>query len=128
MIHSANLKSTRHVVLTFALLFYLISGNSLLAQEQVGRPLIMNYSYQDYDAAPINWWALEDEQGIMYFANQFGVLQFDGVNWNRIASTGGARCMVQDEKGTIFIGRNEDIGYLEKQSNGSSFFRSVDFW
>ncbi len=97
------------------------------AQEKVGRPLITNYSYQDYAGAPVNWWALEDKDGIMYFANGPGILQYDGVNWNliRIPNGGGARCLVQDEAGTIYAGGTGDFGYLKPNAVGQMEYVSL---
>lgn len=95
------------------------------AQEQIGRPFITNYSYQEYDSGPVNWWALEDEKGNMYFANGGGVLQFDGVNWNLIRIDSGSRCLVKDDQGRIYTGGNGDFGYLEPDVNGSLKFVSL---
>jgi signal transduction histidine kinase/CheY-like chemotaxis protein len=97
----------------------------ILAQEQVGRPLITNYKYQEYSAAPINWWALEDDNGIMYFANQADVLQFDGVNWKRIDAGGSSRSMAKDDKGTIYIGGGGDFGFLTPGKTGEMEFVSL---
>ena len=109
MIHSTNLKSLSRFALIFTILFSLISSNFLLAQEQIGRPIITNYSYEDYKADPTNWWATEDEKGILYFANNDGVLMFDGVNWNLIElPNSGVRSLAQDEKGRIHVGGNGD--------------------
>ena len=79
----------KEVVLLFS--FLLIAIAPLLAQKQLGKPFITNYSYQDYDGNPVNWWALEDKDGMMYFANSTSVLQYDGVNWNIIDGNAGAR-------------------------------------
>jgi len=43
-----------------------------------GLPFITNYRYQDYNADGVNWWATEDEKGVMYFANSKGILIYDG--------------------------------------------------
>ncbi|MCO5724936.1 ATP-binding protein [Robiginitalea marina] len=99
--------------------------SSLPAQQQVGRPLITNYKYQEYDAAPINWWALEDDNGVMYFANQGGPLQFDGVNWRDIDTNGSSRSMAKDDKGTIYIGGNGEFGYLVPNAVGEMKFVSL---
>ncbi|MGB5508291.1 MAG: hypothetical protein WBM95_05270, partial [Robiginitalea sp.] len=102
--------------------FCLTIGTS---QEQIGRPLITNYKYQEYDAAPINWWATEDDNGIMYFANQAGPLQFDGVNWRYIDINGSSRSMAKDDKGTIYIGGGGDFGYLAPSATGEIEYVSL---
>lgn len=104
---------------------FLLNLYPVLSQQQLGRPFITNYSYQEYDAGPVNWWGLEDEKGIMYFANGDGVLQFDGVKWNMIRIDNGSRCLVKDDKGVIYSGGNADFGYLEPDVNGSLKYVSL---
>src|SRR6056297_3578190 len=110
--------------LTFIFIFSFFS--TILAQEQVGRPLITNYSYQEYEAAPINWFALEDDNGIMYFANIGGVLQFDGVNWKLIEIPGiGTRRLAKNENGTIYVGGSGELGYLSTLKTGEITYVSL---
>ena len=113
----------KEVVLFFS--FLLIAIAPLLAQKQLGKPFITNYSYQDYDGNPVNWWALEDKDGMMYFANSTSVLQYDGVNWNIIDGNAGARCMVKDPDGTIYVGGGGDIGYLSPNKTGKIEYISL---
>ncbi len=110
------------LILLFSCLLWL---SPVLAQRQTGRPVITNYSYRDYEAGPINWWALEDQNGIMYFANGAGVLQFDGVNWKLIETEAGGRSLAMDDKGVIHVGGGGDFGYLEKKSNGELEYISL---
>ncbi|MEM8998900.1 MAG: response regulator [Bacteroidota bacterium] len=100
------------------LLLFLFFMPLVTAQEQVGRSLINNYRYQEYGAAPVNWWALEDENGVMYFANNAGVLQYDGVNWNLIDIPGNCRSLAKDDKGIIHVGGAGEFGYLKPSETG----------
>ena len=106
-------------------LFLILPFFQLIGQEQVGRPLINNYSYQEYGAGPVNWWATEDSDGIMYFANGAGVLQYDGVNWNTIPMKVSARCLTKDKDGTIYVGGEGEIGYLKADQTGKFEFISL---
>ncbi len=117
-------KASRGTGVCLAVISLLFSIPSL-AQEQIGRPLITNYKYQEYDRAPINWWALEDDNGIMYFANQAGPLQYDGVNWRHIDINGPSRSMAKDDKGTIYIGGQGEFGYLKPNAIGEIEFVSL---
>ena len=107
------------------LMLFVFSSTLLLAQEQIGRPIINNYTYQDYKAGPINWWATEDDEGIMYFANGSGVLQYDGVNWELTKLDNGARCLVKDSDGTIYVGSEGEIGYLKRDAIGKLQYSSL---
>ena len=101
---------------------------SLHAQDELGLPKITNYTYQDYGAHQQNWWIVEDQRGIMYFANGDGVLEFDGENWRliEIPDAFGCRSLCIDDKGTIFVGvGNSELGYLEPNSNGELAYVSL---
>lgn len=111
--------------LGLAFIFIFSFYSSILAQEQIGKPLITNYKYQEYGADPVNWWALEDDNGNMYFANGAGVLQFDGVNWRTIPIEKSARCLTKNPEGTIFVGGISDFGYLKPDSAGELKFISL---
>ncbi|MGB5428889.1 response regulator [Eudoraea sp.] len=105
--------------------FFLIPVSSVLAQQQLGRPFITNYKYQDYGAGPVNWWAVEDDKGIMYLANGSGVLTYDGVNWDLLRLNNSARCLTKDDKGSIYVGGIGDFGYLQSDVNGSLEYVSL---
>jgi hypothetical protein len=47
-------------------------------------PLIINYSPSDYGALTQNWGVTEDKDGRIYFANNNGVLIYDGFNQMKI--------------------------------------------
>ncbi len=103
--------------LTFIFIFSFFSSSS--AQEQLGRPLINQYTYQEYGARPINWWAVEGDNGLMYFANTGGILQFDGVNWDLIEIPGtGTRSFAKDNEGVIYVGGSGEFGYLAPSEIG----------
>ena len=45
-------------------------------------PPVFNYNTSNYRAGNQNWSISQDKNEIMYFANNRGLLSFDGVNWN----------------------------------------------
>ncbi len=88
-----------------------------------GLPFITNYLSKDYKASPQNWGIIEDNQGIMYFANSFGLLEYDGVKWRRLALKGLnfiVRTLDKDKSGRIFFGAGGDFGYLATDSLGQN--------
>ena len=99
----------------------------IASQEEIGRPLITNYSYHDYQAGPVNWWVIEDDRGIMYFANGEGILEYDGATWNKIETPNGAgvRSFAKDKNGVIHVGCEGDIGYLTPDEKGEMSFVSL---
>ncbi len=110
-----------------ALFFCALPSSTVWGQEQIGRPLITNFSYQDYGAQPVNWWSLEGDDGIMYFANTSGVLQYDGVNWEVIPMNNyvSGRSLVKDKNGTIYVGGEGELGYLAPDETGKLKYVSL---
>ena len=67
------------------IIIILILNNVIKAQnfDYFGASFIKNYVKTDYDAAAQNWDIAQDSRGIMYFANTFCILEFDGSNWKK---------------------------------------------
>ncbi|MCX6183153.1 MAG: hypothetical protein NT150_14660 [Bacteroidetes bacterium] len=91
------------------------------------QPEIFNYTTDDYVGHSINYSVTEDSLGIMYIANAYSVLEFDGINWRRIPVSNGQSpsCFVKNKEGKIFLGSFGDIGYLEKDGVGATRFISL---
>lgn len=80
---------------------------------ETGRFFSRGFTPAQYGASPQNWAATQGTNGIMYFANTGGILEFDGVTWHRIPAAGrGVRSLAVDQQGTIFAGGLGDFGYL----------------
>ena len=92
-----------------------------------GLPFITNYRYQDYNADGVNWWAAEDDKGVMYFANSKGILIYDGQHWDLVRPPGisETRSMTKGKDGKIYVSTNGDIGYLAPGKKGKLEFVSL---
>jgi class 3 adenylate cyclase len=89
-------------------------------------PYLKNYTPQDYKASSQNWAILEDKRGVMYFGNNSGVLEFDGVDWRLIPTQGvGVRSLCRDSSGKIIVGGVNQMGYLSPDSLGNLRFVSL---
>lgn len=110
------------------LLFTIIASCCTQAQDNSkGLPFITNYRYQDYNADGVNWWAAEDDKGVMYFANNRGILVFDGQHWELVRPLGTTetRALVKGKDGKIYVATNGDIGYLAPGKKGKLEFISL---
>ncbi|MBW3545293.1 MAG: hypothetical protein KY428_06785, partial [Bacteroidetes bacterium] len=78
---------------------------------------IKSFTASDYKASSFNYTGLETPEGILYFANENGVLEYDGSQWKLIRvdkfSAATAIAMV---KGRIYVGGRNEFGYLEPDS------------
>ena len=63
---------------------------------------------------------------MLYAANYKGVLEYDGVNWNLIKIPNHVvRSFAIDEKGTIYIGGVNEIGFISRNSEGKLHYTSL---
>lgn len=74
---------------------------------------IANYARKDYHAGTQNWKIAQHPNGWMYFANNKGLLEFDGVNWTCYPMNENktrALCIGEDQR--IYIGGMGELGYF----------------
>jgi ligand-binding sensor domain-containing protein/DNA-binding CsgD family transcriptional regulator len=96
--------------------------------KKIGVPFITNYSPKAYNAASENWDVLQNSQGVMFFANQFGLMQFDGVSWSIVTQPENksiVRSLAIDKKDKIYIGAQGEFGYVVQQPNGQYLYTSL---
>ncbi len=120
----------KHIIGTLALILFTLTSYSQSRIKNIGSiPFINYYSTDDYNAARQNWDVVQDNRGIMYFANTNGsVLEFDGQNWNRIkVSDIAIRSLCVDSKNNIFVGGNNIFGVLVPDANGKLIFKSLNY-
>ncbi len=94
--------------------------------KNIGLPFINNYSREDYSAGTQNWAITQDNDGIMYFANNDGMLEFDGIKWvvHPLPNRSVVRCVAYlDSK--IFAGGYDEFGYFEADATGNLVYHSV---
>jgi serine phosphatase RsbU (regulator of sigma subunit) len=112
---------------TFFLIFFLLfSSHTAWAQLQ-GKPFVRNYPPRLYKAAIQNWAIGQDKRGVMYFANDQGVLEYDGKAWHLIRTRNNSpvRSLAVDKAGTVFVGGSGEIGYLSPNELGELRFVSL---
>lgn len=98
------------------------------SQNTIGIPNIVNYSKQVYNAGSQNWNIVQDHQGILYFANNDGLLSFDGVFWRtyRLPNKTIARSLAVGSDNRIYIGGQGEIGYFYAGANGELAYTSLN--
>jgi ligand-binding sensor domain-containing protein/DNA-binding CsgD family transcriptional regulator len=109
------------------ILIVLVYSNSLAQINKVGTPLIKNYSRLAYNAGPQNWMIDQSEDGRIYFANNNGVLEFDGINWNLIPLPNEivVRSVYVSNENRIYAGGFNEFGYFEPNSKGRLVYHSL---
>jgi len=126
LLKNHDLQLTR-IKVFYIFLFFAFSFPIHSQVNQNGIPLIKNYSPDEYRAHSQNWSIVQDKRGLMYFANNFGLLQYDGANWklyiNEISSE--LRSLAVDDYGTIYYGGAQDFGIMVPDSIGNLEYKSI---
>ena len=102
-------------------------GNLAGQITEIGSPPVTNFVRSDYQAGTQNWSIEQDERGIVYFANNKGLLEFDGTHWQITSLPNGTivRSIGLDDAGRVYLGGQNEFGYLERQNLGKSKYISL---
>ena len=90
-------------------------------------PQVTNYTVNQYEAGNQNWAAAQANDGKMYFGNNRGLLQFDGVRWNlyKLPNNLAVRSVFIDDDGRIYVGSFEEFGYFEQDNKNQLIYHSL---
>jgi ligand-binding sensor domain-containing protein/DNA-binding CsgD family transcriptional regulator len=91
------------------------------------KPNVLNFYRYQYQAANKNWAVGQDEQGILYFGNDNGLLEFDGLRWQLYHPPGDkvVRAVAAGPGGRIYTGGYEEFGYWQSGLSGSLEYTSL---
>ncbi|MDP9082120.1 MAG: transcriptional regulator [Bacteroidota bacterium] len=115
----------RKNILLLLLLFAL--SCPAIAQPTIGIPAIKNYTHTDYNAGTEIWGINQGKNGMLYFANDEGLLSFDGSYWKIYQMTNKAaiKSVAIDAAGRIYCGGQDEVGYFFPDNNGILKFHSL---
>jgi DNA-binding CsgD family transcriptional regulator/archaellum component FlaG (FlaF/FlaG flagellin family) len=103
---------------------------------------IKNYTKQEYNAASQNWSCAQDGSGNMFFANNIGLLEFDGNSWMLYPAPQGSniRAVAVDNQNRVYTAGYRELGFWERNKYGrleyhsfkkeveSEFADNEEFW
>ncbi len=110
----------------YQLLAFLLFSSQILGQPFIGQREITNYEKKKYNAGTQNWQIQQDKQGRMYFANNEGVLSFDGNYWELYPLPNKTIVWsIEMANNKLFVGGQDEIGYLSPDDGGQLVFHSL---
>lgn len=112
---------------TIATAFFLLTCLSVFCQNTIGLPEIINYSKQSYNAGAQNWDIKQGQNGLIYFANNEGLLSFDGTFWKiyPLPNHTIVRAIEISKDQKIYVGGQNEVGYYEPDNKGSLIYHSI---
>ncbi len=96
-------------------------------------PLLKNYSPFVYNGDNQIWSIVQDKKGVIYFGATDGLIEYNSLNWTKYSITDLKKPVLSaviDDKSTIYIGSENEFGYMEEKPDGSlkfiSFLNEID--
>ena len=133
--------SPKKILGAIAISIPLLVCQNLLAAE-FDKPVVKNFSKSDYNADNQNWSVAEDSEGNVFFANNKGLLEFNGISWKLYPSPKGniIRCVAVDGNNRIYTSGYRELGYWKRNKTGAlkyvslrtlaekNFIANEEFW
>ena len=97
------------------------------SQNTIGLPRMINYTQKELMGGNQTWDIRQDSSGRMFFANNEGLLSFDGNYWKvfPLPNKTILRSIYPDERGRIYAGGQGEIGYFEPDAGGILRYHSL---
>jgi hypothetical protein len=111
------------VIKTLSIFVIFVFALSLSAQHT---PMITNYNATEYKAHHQNWSITQSSNRVIYSANTFGLLSFNGNSWNlnKLKSNKLLRSVfAKDDR--IYTGAFEEIGFWKEDACGKLQFNDL---
>jgi len=99
----------------------------VVAQSYIGLRETINFQKHQYNAGTQNWQIRQDKMGRMYFANNEGVLSFDGTYW-QLYPLPNKTIVWSIEFGKdncLYAGGQDELGYFSANKSGQLVYTSL---
>lgn len=107
---------------------FMASSTMLMSQAtNLATPKVINYYKKATKGGTQTWDIAVDSFGFHYFANNAGLLVFDGFQWEtyKLSNETIARSVALDHKGRIFVGAQGEFGYFYPNNHGKLQYYSL---
>jgi ligand-binding sensor domain-containing protein len=108
-------------------IFFLLIFSTGKSQNTIGLPLIINYGKTDFHGGSQTWDIKQDRKGILYFANNEGLISYDGTYWKGypLPNRTILRSIAIDKNDRIYVGGQGEIGFFSPDGNGFLHYTSL---
>lgn len=114
-------------IISLSLIFCFVASSVFAEVKSVGIPFIHSFSKREYKGGSQNWNMVQRSNGLMYFANNEGVLEYDGNSWRLIPMPNNSvvRSLAVDSLQRVYVGAYNELGYLESDQQGKLSYHSL---
>ena len=116
-------------IIVFLLLSLIITCKSFGQIKNIGASRVINYNNPAINAGTQTWMIDIGSNGLAYFANNDGVLEFDGLTWRTypLPANSVVRSVKASSDGRIYCGGYNEFGYFKSDSAGQLNFYPLHF-
>ncbi|WP_373494787.1 two-component regulator propeller domain-containing protein [Aquiflexum sp.] len=109
------------------LLFILTFVTWEILAQSPGLPFSKFYSSEEYQGGIQNFSFNQSISGLIYVANNFGLLEYDGTTWRRysLPNSTKIRDVHIDERGIIYVAGQGEFGYFKPDETGYLRYHSL---
>lgn len=120
-------KPTYIQIFLFAISVFLLPEIALAQSVNLGDPPVLNFGKKVYKAGTQVWDIAQDENGVMWFGNNEGLLEFNGMHWrlHPLPNRTIVRSVRTGLGGKVFVGGQDEFGFFEPASNGTLVYHSL---
>lgn len=106
-------------------LFSAICTDADALSTHYGLPGIRNFPRSEYAGGIQSWSFAETDNGLLYFANNSGLLEYNGSQWALYKSVQAVNRAVCADGNRIYVGAFGDFGYYEENEKGVLVYHSL---
>ncbi|MFN8258252.1 MAG: hypothetical protein U0W24_21365 [Bacteroidales bacterium] len=111
------------------ILLNLFVANAVISQTSRGfnQVPVKNFTRNEYKSGNQNWNIAQDRNGVVYFANNNGLLVFNGNAWRvcPLPNHTTVRSVATDNSGRIYVGSFQEFGYFVADEFGTLHYTSL---
>jgi len=118
----------KHFIGLLTAVLFVLSQSGYAQKYTGGIPFLQNYSHEEYEGENQNFAITQDDRGVLYFANNKSILEFDGKNWRQIflPEKETIYALGKSNEGRIYVGASKgELGYLAANKKGQMEYQSL---
>lgn len=114
-------------VFTGLIIIFCICCHPAKGQNPIGTLPVVNHNRFEYKADAQIWGMAQDKNGMLCFANNDGLLTYNGNHWKlyKLPNKAPVKAIAIDAAGRIYAGGQDEIGYFFPDRYGRLTFRSL---
>lgn len=114
----------KNTLLPYILLSLFWLFPSISKSQRYGLPGIRNYTHAEYNAGTQNWSVAQAENDMIYFANNSGLVEFDGAHWKLYPTDVVIRALCIDND-KVYTGAFNEFGFYQADASGMMKYHSL---